>query len=98
MVSGGAQFSEKGEGIVVMEEGTGGGQKSYGNDYYQCMMLWAAPAALRGEDLSGPCRRGGLVDRVIRAGRAVSQGKRVQDMAIPERRVEGANSADTEDK
>jgi hypothetical protein len=39
----------------------------YGFDYYQMMMLWSLPAALEGEDLAGPCRPGGLVDRVLAA-------------------------------
>ena len=45
------------------------GERKFGRDYYQDMMLWSLPAALAGEDLSGPCRPGGLVDRMIRAGR-----------------------------
>ena len=40
----------------------------WGADYYQNMMLWALPAAVAGQDLAGPCRPGGLVDRMIRAG------------------------------
>ncbi|HIQ04375.1 MAG TPA: hypothetical protein EYH31_01620, partial [Anaerolineae bacterium] len=43
------------------------GERVYGGDYYQNMMLWAIPAALIGRDLSGPCAPGGLVDRVIQA-------------------------------
>ena len=46
------------------------GQRTFGADYYQDMMLWAVPAALAGEDLTGPCRPGGLVARVIEAGEA----------------------------
>jgi uncharacterized protein (DUF608 family) len=45
------------------------GERTFGNDYYQDMMLWSLPAALAGEDVSGPCKRGGLVDRVLRATR-----------------------------
>ena len=41
-----------------------------GFDYYQDMMLWSVPAALEGGDLAAPCRPGGLVDRVIQAGKA----------------------------
>jgi uncharacterized protein (DUF608 family) len=46
------------------------GARIYGGDYYQDMMLWALPAALQGADLGGPRREGGLVDRVIKAGKA----------------------------
>jgi uncharacterized protein (DUF608 family) len=44
------------------------GQRGFGADYYQNMMLWALPAALAGQDLSNPCQPGGLVQRVISAG------------------------------
>ena len=42
-------------------------QRIYGTDYYQCMSFWGLPAALAGEDLSGPCKPGGLVERMIKA-------------------------------
>ena len=45
------------------------GQRAFGADYYQNMMLWAAPAALQNEDLTGPLQADGLVARVIEAGR-----------------------------
>ncbi len=45
------------------------GQQAFGADYYQNMMLWGAPAAVAGSDLTGPCQSGGLVDRVIQAGK-----------------------------
>jgi len=38
-----------------------------GYDYYQDLVLWAMPAAMKGEDLRGPSLPGGLVDRVIQA-------------------------------
>ena len=44
------------------------GQRTFGADYYQDMMLWAVPAALRGEPLTGPCCEDGLVARVLAAG------------------------------
>ena len=44
------------------------GKRFYGTDYYQNMMLWALPAAIAGNDITGPCKSGGLVDRVIKAG------------------------------
>jgi hypothetical protein len=43
------------------------GERTFGNDYYQDMMLWSMPAALNGEDFSGPTRPGGLVARIIDA-------------------------------
>jgi len=45
------------------------GQRAFGADYYQDMMLWAVPAALKGQDLTGPVRPGGLVHRVLEAGK-----------------------------
>jgi uncharacterized protein (DUF608 family) len=47
------------------------GERVYGTDYYQSMMLWALPAVLAGSDLKGCCKEGGLVDRVIKAGRGL---------------------------
>lgn len=43
------------------------GTRTYGSDYYQNMILWSAPAVLAGQDLSGPCKPGGLVDRMMKA-------------------------------
>jgi len=43
------------------------GKRVYGSDYYQNMMLWSVPAVMAGQDLSGPCKPGGLVDRILRA-------------------------------
>jgi uncharacterized protein (DUF608 family) len=45
------------------------GERTFGNDYYQDMMLWSLPAALEGKDLSAPARPGGLVNRVITAAK-----------------------------
>ena len=45
------------------------GEKIYGSDYYQNLMLWAVPAALEGRDLAGACAPGSLVDRIIKAGK-----------------------------
>ena len=47
------------------------GERFAGTDYYQMMILWAMPATMAGQDLSGPCQEGGLVDRVIKAGRSI---------------------------
>jgi uncharacterized protein (DUF608 family) len=43
------------------------GQRAFGADYYQDMMLWAVPAALDNSPLEGPCRAEGLVARVLAA-------------------------------
>lgn len=44
------------------------GQRAFGADYYQNMMLWAVPAALLGQDLTGPTQHAGLIARVLQAG------------------------------
>jgi hypothetical protein len=46
-----------------------GAQLRIGSDYYQNLMLWSLPAAMKGEDLTGPTKKGGLVERMIAAGR-----------------------------
>jgi len=46
------------------------GQRAFGADYYQNMMLWCVPAALTSSDLSVPLQPGGLVARMIAAGKA----------------------------
>jgi uncharacterized protein (DUF608 family) len=46
------------------------GQRHFGADYYQNMMLWFAPAALEGKDMTAPLKDGGLVRRVIEAAQA----------------------------
>ncbi|MBI4584810.1 MAG: hypothetical protein HY717_12415 [Planctomycetes bacterium] len=43
------------------------GARTFGTDYYQNMILWSLPAALAGQDLTGPSKPGGLVDRVLKA-------------------------------
>jgi hypothetical protein len=48
------------------------GERIYGSDYYQNMMLWAVPAAIEGKDLGSASGAGSLVDRVIKAGRQIS--------------------------
>jgi len=45
------------------------GERTFGNDYYQDMMLWSMPAALEGKDLGAPSKPGGLVYRVISAAK-----------------------------
>ena len=53
----------------IVEASTG--ERMSGYDYYQNMMLWSMPAALENADLRAPCAPGGLVDRVLQAGRKV---------------------------
>ncbi len=45
------------------------GERYYGTDYFQNMILWGVPAALEGKNLTAPCRPGGLVDRILKAGK-----------------------------
>jgi len=45
------------------------GERTYGHDYYQTMIIWSLPAAMEGKDLSAPTKTGGLIDRVIKAAR-----------------------------
>ena len=44
------------------------GQRSFGADYYQNMMLWAVPAAMNKADLREPATPDGLAARMIAAG------------------------------
>ncbi len=44
------------------------GERIFGADYYQNMMLWFVPAALAGEDMSGPLKEKGLAREVLTAG------------------------------
>jgi len=43
------------------------GERVFGNDYYQDMMLWSLPAAIDGKDFGAPTKPGGLVDRMLKA-------------------------------
>ena len=45
------------------------GERTFGTDYNQNMMLWAMPAAMEGKDMRALCAEGGLVDQVIQAGK-----------------------------
>ncbi|MBI4586469.1 MAG: hypothetical protein HY717_20860 [Planctomycetes bacterium] len=45
------------------------GKRAFGTEYYQNLMLWAAPAALRREDLKATCAAGGLVNRILQAAK-----------------------------
>ncbi|MDQ1316989.1 MAG: hypothetical protein QG588_638, partial [Candidatus Poribacteria bacterium] len=41
------------------------GERIWGNDYYQNLMLWSLPAALDGGNLAEPCKSDGLINRII---------------------------------
>ncbi len=45
------------------------GERVFGSDYYQDMMLWSLPAAMEGRSVDAPCQPGGLVDRILQAGK-----------------------------
>ncbi len=51
----------------IMRGDTDTGERTYGNDYYQNMMLWSLPAAVEGKDFAGPIKTNGLVDRILKA-------------------------------
>ena len=55
---------------AVIFDGNLGGKLTprIGCDYYQNLMLWSLPAALAGGNLNEPCKSGGLVDRIVKAG------------------------------
>jgi uncharacterized protein (DUF608 family) len=53
----------------IMRGDEDSGERTYGSDYYQDMMLWSLPAAIDNAPVNGPTKPGGLVDRVIRAAR-----------------------------
>ena len=44
------------------------GQRVFGTDYYQNLMIWSLPAAMANQDMSVPVKSGGLVDRILKAG------------------------------
>ncbi len=44
------------------------GERTFGTDYYQNLILWAVPAALEGQDLTELSKADGLVDRILKAG------------------------------
>jgi uncharacterized protein (DUF608 family) len=47
------------------------GKRVYGSDYYQNLMLWIVPAAIKRQDLASACGPESLVEKVIRAGKRV---------------------------
>jgi uncharacterized protein (DUF608 family) len=53
----------------VVNAASGQSEWIYGSDYYQCLSLWALPAALMGQNLEQFTAPGGWIDRLIRAGK-----------------------------
>ncbi len=53
----------------IMRGDTDSGERSFGQDYVQNMILWSLPAVVGGKDLGAPVKPGGLVDRILRAAR-----------------------------
>jgi len=45
------------------------GERHFGTDYYQNLMLWAVPAALMKESLAEFSRQGGLADQIRNAAK-----------------------------
>jgi uncharacterized protein (DUF608 family) len=43
------------------------GHKVFGADYNQQSVIWSLPAALEGQDVSGPCEPGGLIYDMLNA-------------------------------
>lgn len=58
------------------------GERDFGTDYFQNLILWAVPAALTGDDLAGPNRPGGLVARILEATSRTSEAVATHD-ALP---------------
>jgi uncharacterized protein (DUF608 family) len=45
------------------------GGTCHGHDYYDHMVVWSYPLAFAGHDIRAACAPGGLIDRVLKAGR-----------------------------
>ena len=45
------------------------GERVFGNDYSQDMIIWSLPAAIQQKDVAWPTRPGGLVDRMLKAAK-----------------------------
>ena len=43
------------------------GERTFGNDYYQDMMIWSLVSAMDNQPFDAPCKPGGLVHRVLKA-------------------------------
>jgi uncharacterized protein (DUF608 family) len=57
------------DGVNVCSGHGDTGERSYGFEYGQNMGLWGVIAALQKQDVSGPVKPGGLVERLIKAGK-----------------------------
>jgi hypothetical protein len=66
----------------IMRGDTDTGERTFGNDYYQDLMLWSLPAALAGQDFAAPSQPGGLVDRIIQAAAPLA-GKGEATLPLP---------------
>ena len=74
----GLEIARRNMANIILDQGLGWdmpnlircdtGARTYGADYYQNMVLWGLPAAVAGQDLSGPCQGGGLIERMLTAG------------------------------
>ena len=53
--------------VEFVRGGKDTGEIYEGADYIMHGRLWGIPAALMQEDISGPCKPGGLVDRILKA-------------------------------
>jgi hypothetical protein len=57
------------DGAHVASSKADDGVRAYGSDYYMRLALWGVPAAMEGQDITGPCKPGRLVDRIIKAAK-----------------------------
>ncbi len=55
------------------------GERLFGTDYYQAMMLWAVPASTLDKDIKSFCAPGALVDRIIKAAQAPAREGQLSD-------------------
>lgn len=53
----------------IMRGDTDTGERVFGTDYYQDMIIWSMPAAIEKKDVAWPMRPGGLVDRMLKAAK-----------------------------
>ena len=51
------------------------GERLFGTDYSQDMMLWFLPAAIEGHDIETTCSTEGLIGRVVAAGAVTAEDR-----------------------